>query len=178
LQLPELLKRLTSASLSQEPKVLLRTLTQPEADCLLLTVHVELGVVDADKQKLLEQVRAKAQRLGSNEYAQVMLGEAEARYADAARAHEDKGPNQNAIDALAQAYTSLPQYQPLALAQARQDLHDGKPERAVAELKPFAYSPHGEKYAQKMRAWIEEIEAKKAPVLAETSAEEPSDDGK
>jgi hypothetical protein len=242
-----LIKRLSSASLRQEPKVSLRTLTQPEADCLLLTVHVEIGVSDADKKKLLEQVRAKAQHLAGNEYAQVMLGEAEARYGDATRAHdilqaqvaatpnnrsallylaalelqtdqvdhaarlaadrrarslaakanrldsndpealylfylsfahEENGPSQNAIDALAQAYVRLPQYQPLALAQARQDLHDGKTDRAVAELKPIAYSPHGEKYAQKMRAWIQEIEAKKSPVLADSTAEESSDDGK
>jgi hypothetical protein len=93
-------------------------------------------------------------------------------------AHEDQGPSQNAIDALAQAqaYNNLPQYQPLALAQARQDLRDGRSDRAVAELKPIAYSPHGEKYAQKMRAWIQEIEAKKAPQLADATAEESSDD--
>jgi hypothetical protein len=242
-----LVKRLTAASLRQDPKVSLRALTQPEADCLLLTVHVDLGVSDADKKKLLEQVRTKAQHLAGNEYAQVMLGEAEARYGDAARAydilqaqvastpnnrsallnlaelelqtdqvdhaarvaadrrarilaakanrldsndpealylfylsfaHEDTGPSQNAIDALANAYSSLPQYQPLALAQARQDLHDGKPDRAVAALKPIAYSPHGEKHAQKLRAWIQEIEAKKSPVLADSTAEESSDDGK
>jgi hypothetical protein len=242
-----LVKRLTAASLKQEPKVELRTLTPPEADCLLLTVHVELGVADDDKQKLLEQVRAKAQRLGDNEYAQVMLGEAEARYGDAARAHEilqaqvaatpdnrrallslstlelqteqadhaarlaadrrarslafkanrldsndpealylfymsfaheEKGPSQNAIDALATAYASLPQYQPIALAQARQDVRDGKPERAVAELKPIAYSPHGDKYAQKLRDWIQEIEAKKSSVLVDANGEEPADDGK
>jgi hypothetical protein len=89
---------------------------------------------------------------------------------------EDQGPSQNAIDALAQAYNNLPQYQPLALAQARQDLRDGRSDRAVAELKPIAYSPHGEKYAQKMRAWIQEIEAKKAPQLADATAEESSDD--
>ena len=242
-----LVKRLTATSLEQEPKVLLRTLTQPEADCLLLRAHVELGVADADKQKLLEQVRTKAQHLAGNGYAQVMLGEAEARYGDAARArdilqaqvtatpdnraallnlaelelqtdqadhaarvaadrrarslafqankldsndpealyifylsfaHEEKGPNQNAIDALAEAYASLPQFQPIALAQARQDLHDGKPDKAVAELKPIAYSPHGGKFAQKMRGWIQEIEAKQSPVLADSAVSETSDDGK
>jgi len=80
------IKRLTSATLMQEPKVSVRTLTQPEADCLLLTVRIELGVSDAEKKKLLEQVRAKAQRLAGSEYAQIMLGEAEARYGDRALA--------------------------------------------------------------------------------------------
>ncbi|MBS0421957.1 MAG: DUF1570 domain-containing protein [Proteobacteria bacterium] len=242
-----LVKLLTAASLKQVPTVSLRTLSQPEADCLLPTVHVELGVSDTDKTKLLEQVRATAKHLPGNEYAQVMLGEAEARYGDAARArellqaqveatpdnraallslaalelqadqadhearlaadrrarklavkankldsndpealyffylsfmHEDNGPSQNAIAALAQAYNNLPQFQPFALAQARQDLHDGKPDSAVAELKPIAYSPHGGKYAQKMRAWIEDIQAKKSPALADSTAEEPSDNAK
>jgi hypothetical protein len=241
------IKRLTAATLTQEPKVSVRTLTQPEADCLLLTVRIELGVSDAEKKKLLEQVRAKAQRLTGSEYAQIMLGEAEARYGDralaqtlfqaqvaatpnnrramldlamlelqsdqddhAARlaadrrarslaakanrldpndpealylfyrsfAHEDNGPNQNAIDALAQAYLSLPQCQQYALAQARQDLHDGKADRAVEVLKPIAYSPHGEKYARQMRAWIQDIEAKKSPALADSTAEDPSDEQK
>jgi len=92
-------------------------------------------------------------------------------------AHEENGPNQNAKDALAEAYASLPQFQPIALAQARQDLRDGKPDKAVAELKPIAYSPHNQKYAQKMRTWIEEIEAKKSPALADSATGETSDDG-
>jgi hypothetical protein len=240
-----IIKRLSSPILKQDPKVTLRPLSQAESECLLLNVRVELGVPDTDAKKLLEQVRSKAQHFAGDGYAQVMLGEAEARYGDAARAHEilqaqvasspdnrtalldlaalelqsdqtdhdarlaadrrarslaakanrldsndpealylfymsfaheDKGPSQNAIDALAQAYNNLPQYQPLALAQARQDLRDGRSDRAVAELKPIAYSPHGEKYAQKMRAWIQEIEAKKAPQLADATAEESSDD--
>jgi hypothetical protein len=242
-----LIKRLTAAGLSQQPQVDVRTLSSPEADCLLLTVRIQLGVSAAEKNKLLEQVRTKAHRLAGNEYAQVMLGEAEAHFGDralayslfqtqlastpdnrramldlatlelqsdqddhAARlaadrrartlaakanrldthdpealylfylsfAHEDNGPSQNAIDALAQAYLNLPQSQQYALAQARQDLHDGRPDRAVAELKPIAYSPHGEKYAQRMRAWIQDIEAKKSPALADSAPDESSDGDK
>lgn len=241
------IKRLTSPALKQDPKVTLRTLGQAESECLLLSVRVELGVSDADAKKLLEQVRGKAQHFAGDGYAQTLLGEAEGRYGDAARAreilqaqvaaspdnraalldlatlelqsdqsdhdarlaadrrarslavkanrldsndpdalylfylsfaHEDKGPSQNAIDALAQAYNNLPQFQPLALAQARQDLREGRSDRAVAELKPIAYSPHGGKYAQKMRTWIQEIESKKTPQLADATAEESSDDGK
>jgi len=241
------IKRLTSPTLKQDPKVTLRSLSQAESECLLLNVRVEIGVSEGDAKKLLEQVRTKAQHFAGDSYAQVMLGEAEARYGDAARArdileaqvasspdnraalldlaalelqsdqadhaarlkadrrarglaakanrldsndpqalylfylsfaHEDKGPSQNAVDALAQAYSNLPQFQPLALAQARQDLRDGHPDRAVVELKPIAYSPHGEKYAQKMRAWIQEIETKKDPQLAEATADDSSDDGK
>jgi hypothetical protein len=55
-------------------------------------------------------------------------------------------------------------------------LRDGRSDRAVAELKPIAYSPHGEKYAQKMRAWIQEIEAKKAPQLADATVEDSPED--
>jgi hypothetical protein len=240
-----IIKRLSSPMLEQDPKVTLQALSQAESECLLLSVRVELGVADTDAKKLLDQVRSKAQHFAGDGYVQVMLGSAEARYGDAARAreilqaqvasspdnrtalldlatlelqsdqtdhdarlaadrharslaakanrldsndpealylfymsfaHEDKGPSQNAIAALAQAYDNLPQYQPLALAQARQDLRDGRSDRAVAELKPIAYSPHGEKYAQKMRAWIQEIEAKKAPQLADATADESSED--
>jgi hypothetical protein len=242
-----LVKRLTAAALTQQPKVEVRMLAQPEADCLLLTVRVQLGVSATEKNRLLEQVRTRAHRLAGNEFAQIMLGEAEAHFGDptlayklfqvqvaatandrramldlamlelqsdqddhAARlaadrrarslaakanrldandpealylfyrsfAHEENGPSQNAIDALAQAYVNLPQCQEYALAQARQDLHDGKPDRAIAELRPIAYSPHGEKYAQRMRAWIHEIEARKSPELADSAPEESSDDGK
>ena len=94
-------------------------------------------------------------------------------------AHEDKGPSQNAIDALAAGVrqsaaipTACARPGPAGLA-GRAALTE-----AVAELKPIAYSPHGEKYAQKMRAWIQEIEAKKAPQLADATADESSDDGK
>jgi hypothetical protein len=237
-------KRLTAATLTQLPNVEVRTLPGPEGDCLLLTARVRLGVSKAEKNKLLEQVRTTANRLPGNEYAQIMLGEAEASLGDrtlaykvfqaqvaathddrramldlaalelqidqadhAARlaadrrartlafkanqldhndpqalflfyrsfAHEENGPNQNAIDAMAQAYVNLPQYPEYAVAEARQDLHDGKPERAVAELRPIAFSPHGDKYAQQMRTWIEEIETKKTPALADPSAEETSE---
>jgi tetratricopeptide (TPR) repeat protein len=241
------IKRLTSTALKQDPKVTVRVLGQPESECLLLNARVELGVSEADAKKLLEQVRAKAQHFAGDPYTQVMQGEAEARYGDAARArdilqagiaaspdnrtalldlaelelqseqpdhdarlaadrrarslaakanrldpndpqalylfylsfaHEEQGPSQNAIDALAQAYNNLPQFPPLALTQARQDLRDGHSDRAVAELKPIAYSPHGGKYAQKMRAWIQEIEAKKAPQLADATGDETSDASK
>jgi predicted Zn-dependent protease len=241
------IKRLTSSMLKEDPKVTLRALSQAESECLLLNVRVELGVSEGDAKKVLEQVRAKAQHFAGDSYAQVMLGETEARYGEAARAreilgaqvasspdnraalldlaalelqseqadhaarlaadrrargfaakanrldsndpealylfymsfaHEDKGPSQNAKDALAQAYSNLPQFPPLALAQARQDLRDGHPDRAVVELKPIAYSPHGDKNAQKMRAWIQEIEAKKDPQLADATTDDSTEDGK
>jgi outer membrane translocation and assembly module TamA len=83
-----IMKRLSSPMLEQDPKVTLRPLSQAESECLLLNVRVELGVGDTDAKKLLEQVRSKAQHFAGDGYVQVMLGEAEARYGDAARARE------------------------------------------------------------------------------------------
>ncbi len=235
--------RLTTEGV-KAPEVTIRALSQPEGDCLLLSVRLELGFPEAEKQKLMEQVRAKAARFRGNEYAQGMLAEAEVHYGDRARgrellqaqlasspndrramlslagleleteqadessrlaadrrarelaakanrlaqndpealflfylsfAHEANGPSQNAIDALEEAFRYLPQCQPIALAEARQYLRDDKPDNAIAVLKPIAYSPHGEKFAQKVRAWIQDIQAKKPPALADAAADDPPD---
>jgi hypothetical protein len=236
-------QRVTAAGIAA-PKVAIRPLSQPEAECLLLSVRLELGVPDAEKQKLLGQVRAKAEHFRGDAHVQVMLADAEVQYGDRARglellqaqlastpndrhalldlgeleldteradedsylaayrrarelavkanrlapndpealflfyrsfAHEAKGPSRNAIDALDEAYRNLPQYQEIALAEARQYLRDGKPDYAIAVLKPIAYSPHGEKNAQKMRTWIQEIEAKTQPSLVDATAQDAPD---
>jgi hypothetical protein len=88
-------------------------------------------------------------------------------------AHETEGPSKNAKDALQQAYFNLPQYPPIALAQAREYLNGGKPEDAVAVLKPMAYSPHEDEYTKKLRAWIQDIEAKKPAALADATEDTP-----
>lgn len=222
-----------------------RLLSQPEADFLLLALRLELGFPKAEREKVLERVRAKAVRFRDSEYAQAVLARAEAHYGDAARghellqalltsapddrrvlldlagfelaaelhdaparleadrrartltvkanrlapndpealflfylsfAHEAEGPSQNAIDALNEAYLYLPQYQPIALALARQELRIGKPDLAISVLKPIAYSPHGGQSAQKVRTWIQDIEAKKLSALAGATVDESLDE--
>ena len=235
--------RLTASSGVKPPEVSSRPLSQPEGDLLLLALRLEVGVPTAEKEKVLERIRAKTARFQDSEYAQAVLAEAEAQYGDSARArellqalvaaapddrralldlaglelstkledasarlaadrrartlavkanrlstndpealflfylsfaHEDAGPSKNAIDALNTAYLNLPQYPQIAVALAREEVHAGNMNRAVSLLKPIAYSPHGGQSTEKMRAWIQEIEAKTQPAseLAESTTHE------
>jgi len=93
-------------------------------------------------------------------------------------AHEAEGPSQNAVDALNEAYQYLPQYPPIAFALAREELRVGKPDLAVAVLKPIAYSPHGGEYSRKLRTWIQDIEANKLSTVADATVDESTDTGK
>lgn len=70
------------------PQVTTRELSQPEGDLLLLALRLKLGMQEADKRGVLEHIRAKAAHFPGNEYAQVVLAEAEGDLGDRARAEE------------------------------------------------------------------------------------------
>ena len=131
----------------------------------------ELSAKDLDSTARLEAERrartwvVKANRLAPND--------PEALYLFYVTfAHEPAGPSQNAIDALSEAYLYLPQYQPTAQLLARQELHDGKPDRAVSILEPIAYSPHAGPGAEKLREWIAKMKADPSGVPADTSVKD------
>lgn len=79
--------RLTTSRV-KAPQVTARELSQPEGDLLLLALRLKLGMLETEKAAVLEHIRAKAAHFPGNEYAQVVVAEAESRLGDRARAHE------------------------------------------------------------------------------------------
>ena len=79
--------RLTTARV-KAPQVSTRELSQPEGELLLLALRLKVGYPKTEAPSLLEHIRAKAAHFPGNEYAQVVLAEAEGRLGDRAHALE------------------------------------------------------------------------------------------
>jgi hypothetical protein len=80
--------RLTN-SRAKAPPVAIRELPHAEGELLLLALRAKLGMQEAEKPAILEHIRAKAAHFPGDEYAQVVLAEAEVHLGgDRARAQE------------------------------------------------------------------------------------------
>lgn len=79
--------RLTTSRV-KAPQVTTRELSKAEDDLLLLSLRLKLGFPKTEASSVLEHIRAKAAHFPGNEYAQVVLAEAEGGLGDHARSQE------------------------------------------------------------------------------------------